>query len=199
MRGQFNVSSSFDEPLASALAGELDYQPPTAVLPMYPNGVPGASSRSLRNSIPIRKMAGLGDGVSEGLGRIRSQMGRVRSPKLGPRASGDWDMHGDVLLEFDEEVDDFMAPRAVDPTMPRRNADNGMDDDVVGKVDEEIWDGGWDNQDRQAVEEEEQFHAISTAQYASDDLAATDSTTSAHAGVLAVSPPIKAKKKTRRK
>jgi hypothetical protein len=53
--------------------------------------------------------------VSEGLGRIRNQMGRIRSPKLGPRASGDWDVHGDVLLEFDEEVDDFMAPRAVDP------------------------------------------------------------------------------------
>jgi hypothetical protein len=125
-------------------------------------------------------------------------MGRVRSPKLGPRASGDWDVHGDVLLEFDEEVDDFMAPRAVDPSVARRNADNGMDDDIVGKVDEEIWDGGWDNQDRQAVEEE-QFHANSIAQYAPDDLAGTDSTTSAHVGVPVLSPPTKGKKKTKRK
>ncbi|KAJ2933401.1 hypothetical protein H1R20_g3686, partial [Candolleomyces eurysporus] len=195
IRGQLNVSSSFDEPLASALAGELDYHPSAAVLPMYPNGVPGANSRSLRNSIPIRKMAGLGDGVSEGLGRIRTQMGRVRSPKLGPRASGDWDTHGDVLLEFDEEVDDFMAPRTVDPS---RSADNGMDDDIVGKVDEEIWDGGWDNQDRQAVEEEEQFHAISTVQYAHDDVAVADST-AAHVGVPVMSPPTKGKKKSKRK
>jgi hypothetical protein len=74
-----------------------------------------------------------------------------------------------------------------------------MDDNVVGKVDEEIWDGGWDNQDRQAVEEEEQFHAILTAQYAADDLAGTDSTTSAHVGVPVVSPPMKGKKKTKTK
>jgi hypothetical protein len=44
--------SSFGEPLASALVGGLNYQ----------------------------TMTGLGDGVSEGLGRIRSEIDQVRSP-----------------------------------------------------------------------------------------------------------------------
>jgi hypothetical protein len=64
------LSSSFDEPLASALAGGLDYHHSPGVLPMLPNGMPGA--QSFRSTIPIRTMTGLGDGASEGLGRIQS-------------------------------------------------------------------------------------------------------------------------------
>lgn len=54
------ASSSFDELLASALSAGLDYSHPSqAVIPMLLN-------------VPIRNMAaGLGDGVSEGLGHIR--------------------------------------------------------------------------------------------------------------------------------
>jgi hypothetical protein len=122
----------------------------------------GGTGRSLRNSIPIRK---IGDGVSGGLGRIRRAVPSVvRSPRLGPSRSGGSgvDDVSDVLLEFDEEVDDFMAPRIVAPGQGGVGASPGMDDDVVGTVDEEIWgDNGWDSQDRMAIEEEEQFHAIS--------------------------------------
>ena len=50
-------------------------------------------------------MAGIGDGVSEGLGRIRREMHKVRSPPLLPRS--DSSMPGPVPLEFDEEDDDF--------------------------------------------------------------------------------------------
>ncbi|KAF5335569.1 hypothetical protein D9611_012185 [Ephemerocybe angulata] len=174
------VSSSFDEPLASALQGELEYQPPAAVLPMYPNGVAGSRASAIRNSIPIRR---LGDGVSEGLGRIRRGVA-VRSPRLASARSGE-EYGGamaehDVLLEFDEEVDDFMAPRVVNP-----EGAGLLDEDVVGRVDEEIWAEGWDNQDRMAVEEAEQFHTISTAGYVDE-------------GVVPpplASPPIPAQKK----
>ena len=142
----------------------MEYAPSSNVLPMYPNGPgggTGGTGRSLRNSIPIRK---IGDGVSGGLGRIRRAVpSAVRSPRLGPSRSGESgvDDVNDVLLEFDEEVDDFMAPRIVAPGKGAAGV-AGMDDDVVGTVDEEMWgDNGWDSQDRMAIEEEEQFHTIS--------------------------------------
>src|SRR6266567_7306904 len=63
--------SSFDEPIASAISGSLDSSNLPVILPMYPNGVPRSNPRSFRNSIPIRTMAGIGDGMTEGFGRLR--------------------------------------------------------------------------------------------------------------------------------
>ncbi|KAF8801837.1 hypothetical protein BYT27DRAFT_7114060, partial [Phlegmacium glaucopus] len=51
------TSSSFDEPIASAISGSFDNSNLPIILPMYPNGVPGAKPKSFRNSIPIRTMA----------------------------------------------------------------------------------------------------------------------------------------------
>ena len=47
---------------------------------------------------------GLGDSVSEGLGRIRREMHKVYSPRLGPRS----DVSGSVPLEFDKEGEDYL-------------------------------------------------------------------------------------------
>jgi hypothetical protein len=48
-------SSSFDEPVASALSASLDYSHPTrAVILMLPNGIPSSRPKSFRNSVPIR-------------------------------------------------------------------------------------------------------------------------------------------------
>ena len=100
------LSSSFDEPLASALSDGLDYHHSSGILPMLPNGMPGV--QSFRSSIPIRStMTGLGDGVSEGLGRIRREFNRVRSPRLRPHP--DSTMYASVPLEFDEEDEDFVS------------------------------------------------------------------------------------------
>jgi hypothetical protein len=74
---------------------------------MYPNGIPSGKPKSFRNSIPIRTMAGIGDGVTEGFGRIRREMHKVRSPPLLPRA--DSSMSRPVPLEFDEEDEDFLV------------------------------------------------------------------------------------------
>ena len=52
-------------------------------------------------------MAGIGDGVTEGFGRIRREMHKVRSPPLLPRS--DSGMSGPVPLEFDEEDEDFLV------------------------------------------------------------------------------------------
>ena len=102
-----NISSSFDEPIASAISGSYDNSNLPAILPMYPNGIPSGKPKSFRNSIPIRTMAGIGDGVTEGFGRIRREMHKVRSPPLLPRA--DSSMSGPVPLEFDEEDEDFLV------------------------------------------------------------------------------------------
>ncbi|KXN80712.1 hypothetical protein AN958_08245 [Leucoagaricus sp. SymC.cos] len=123
-----HTSTSFDEPLASALAGGLvtDYYHSTnilpTILPMYPNGVSGAHSHSsslslssktpafIRNSIPIRK---LGDGMSGGFGRIRREISssysrnRLRSPDLGVTREDLEEVP--VPLEFDEEDEDFLG------------------------------------------------------------------------------------------
>ncbi|KAK7039125.1 hypothetical protein VNI00_010310 [Paramarasmius palmivorus] len=98
------ASSSFDEPLASALAGEVDYTPPQTILPMLPNGHPGSKPRSFKNSIPIRS---LGDGMSESLGRFKREMRKVRSPKMVP-SSDTTTTSTSVPLEFDEEDEDFL-------------------------------------------------------------------------------------------
>ncbi|KAI0666055.1 hypothetical protein C8Q78DRAFT_1060998 [Trametes maxima] len=101
------VPSSFDEPLASALAAPLHpLHPSPPVLPMLPNGTPGSASKSLLNAIPIRHVAaGIQDGMSEGFGRIRRELGKARSP----RPNSDPAVPGlpSVPLEFDEEDEDF--------------------------------------------------------------------------------------------
>jgi hypothetical protein len=75
---------------------------------MYPNGMPSGKPKSFRNSIPIRTMAGIGDGVTEGFGRIRREMHKVRSPPLLPRPDSSMS-GGPVPLEFDEEDEDFLV------------------------------------------------------------------------------------------
>jgi hypothetical protein len=173
------LSSSFDEPLASALAGGLDYHHSPGVLPMLPNGMPGA--QSFRSSIPIRTMTGLGDGVSEGHGRIQREINRVRSPRLRPYP--DSNMSTSVPLEFDEEDEDFISRDTLD--IPDRDGESGsrgtsrgvdsgaspstpatsthpLDDEDEDGLDQErdAW-NGWSAEDKAAVEEAERFDDIS--------------------------------------
>ncbi|KAF8332992.1 hypothetical protein F5887DRAFT_995039, partial [Amanita rubescens] len=168
------ISGSFDEPLASALAGGLEYSsiaPP--VLPMYPNGAPSSRPRTLRNSIPIRT---IGDGMSEGLSLLRREINKVRSPHLLPRTE-----HGPpsttspglVPLEFDEEDEDFLGRDTLDaldsgPSERERGdvvpvpdvSSSPIDHALIDDVDDVSGGGGWDSQDRQAVEDEERFHDL---------------------------------------
>lgn len=160
-------SGSFDEPLANALSGGLEYNtsmvPPT--LPMYPNGgTSGSRSRpSFRNPIPIRTI-----GMSDSLSRLRREINKVRSPHLLPRTegAGGSSSPGLVPLEFDEEDEDFLSRGNEDledsnrdlestivpvPDPPQAIVRDDASDDVSS---------GWDLQDRQAIEEEERFHDL---------------------------------------
>jgi len=162
--------SSFDEPISSAISGSFDNSNIPRILPMYPNGLPGANVKSLRNTIPIRAISGLGDGVSEGFGRIRKEMHRVRSPTVALRSD-----ISTVPLEFDEEEfleqhgEMLLDTSGIKPTSSHTLSNNNispkiLDGDVVGKVDEELFDG-WDVEDKQAIDELEQFQDIAAAGY----------------------------------
>ncbi|KAF9527640.1 hypothetical protein CPB83DRAFT_895045 [Crepidotus variabilis] len=186
-RDVHRAPSSFDEPIASAISGSFDSTNIPPILPMYPNGIPGSNPKSLRQSIPIRAMAGIGDGVSEGIGRIRREMHRVRSPQLNARS--DSAMSASVPLEFDEEDEDFLSTNVVDQLPTSREASRNvanlasvskvsitantstqrlMDADVIGTVDEEMFDG-WDRDDHQAIDEAEQFDNFATADYLTEE------------------------------
>ncbi|KIJ91844.1 hypothetical protein K443DRAFT_685707 [Laccaria amethystina LaAM-08-1] len=94
-----SFSTSCDEPLASALTAGFNHSPQSnqAIIPMFPNGTPGPKPESFKSSIPIRTMAGFGDGMSEGFGRIRREIQhKAKSPLLAPRSDGS------VPLEFDD-------------------------------------------------------------------------------------------------
>ena len=168
------LSSSFDEPLASALSAGLDYShQPRTVIPMLPNGTPGSRPKTFRNPVPIRNMAaGLGDGVSEGLGRIRREMHKVRSPRLGPRS----DVSGSVPLEFDEEDEDFLnhdddrldvpGDDSISRSTSRGEGDSGASVSTPSTsavpLDEEaddLW-HGWNTEDKLAIDEAEQFDDV---------------------------------------
>lgn len=161
--------SSFDEPISSAISGSFDNSNIPRILPMYPNGIPGANVKSLRNSIHIRAISGLGDGVSE---RIRKEMHRVRSPRVTHRS--DTDIHASVPLEFDEE--EFLEHHGesvrdggnINQTSLLSSTQKLLDADIVGSVDEELF-SGWDVEDKQAIDEVEQFQDIAVASYIVED------------------------------
>ena len=178
--------SSFDEPLASAMSIQLDEfaGPSPKVLPMLPNGVPNPR---LRDSIPIRSVAaGITDGVSEGLGRLRREINKAKSPRLKPMqsrvTSPSW-----APIEFDEEDEDFLSsedpaqepgPIAEGDATSRSTSRDGASiltplstqpdffdllDNDYGRRENFEDERGWSQEDRQAVEDAERFYDVSAA------------------------------------
>lgn len=182
------LSSPFDEHLASAMSIQLGgfAGPSPKILPMLPNGVPNPR---LRDSIPIRSVAaGITDGVSEGLGRLRREINKAKSPKLNPRQSLGSASPAWASIEFDEEDEDFMLSREHPAQEPEPAAEGGatsrstsrdgasiltplstqpdffdlLDNDYGGHENFED-ERGWSQEDRQAVEDAERFYDISAA------------------------------------
>jgi len=121
--------------------------------------------------------------MSEGLSLLRREINKVRSPHLLPRTE-----HGPpsttspglVPLEFDEEDEDFLGRDTLDaldsgPGPAASERERGdvvpvpdvspspidvMKHALIDDVDDVSGGGGWDSQDRQAVEDEELFHDL---------------------------------------
>ena len=118
--------STFDAPLASAISANLDYSgqsPP--VIPMLPNGGrPG----SFKAAIPIRNVAaGLSGSMGEGIGRLRREMKKVRSPRLTPQS--DNRKPGPVPLEFEEDDQVFLNEDEHDGGVHEHENEIEQDDD----------------------------------------------------------------------
>ena len=170
-------SSSFDEPLASAMSIQLGEfaGPSPRILPMLPNGVPNPR---LRDSIPIKSVAaGITDGVSERLGMLRRL--RPMQPLGSGMTSPSW-----AKVGLDEEDEDFLLSSEDPAQEPGRTAEvvttsrstsrdgasiltppdffDPLDNDNGGREDFED-ERGWSREDRQAVEEAERFYDISAA------------------------------------
>ncbi|KAJ4490710.1 hypothetical protein J3R30DRAFT_3278910 [Lentinula aciculospora] len=157
------LSSSFDEPLASALTGGLDHTPAQPVLPMYPNGTPGTKPRSFKNTIPIKT---IGDGMSESIGRFRR---KVRSPQFP--TSSDSSLSASVPLEFDEEDEDFLSneTQPVSSEHPQESDDLFEPERHSHDENRDQW-PGWVGEDRKAVEEAERFDDISAVGFMDEEI-----------------------------
>lgn len=165
------ISSSFDEPLSSAMASGLEYPSSPTVIPMFPNGTPG----SFKNSIPIQRVAaGLSDGMTEGFARVRREIGRVRSPRLVAHH----DATVGVLLEFGEEDEEFVLSYDGDGgTSPPRDDGGSVSastpsSDVVDtgerKSNSNLW-PSWADEDPTGEGVEEQFQEISVVGFMDEE------------------------------
>jgi len=169
------ISSSFDEPLSSAMASGLEYPSSPPVIPMFPNGTPG----SFKNSIPIQRVAaGLSDGMTGGLARVRREIGRVRSPRLVPH-------HGATIgvpLEFGEEDEEFVLSYGGDSsTSPLRDdggsvsvstPSSGGVDTGERKDNENTW-LSWETDVSKGEDVGEQFQEISVVGFMDEEQALT--------------------------
>lgn len=133
------AASSFDEPLSSAMASGLEYPSSPPVIPMFPNGTPG----SFKNTVPIQRVAaGLSDGMSEGIARVRRGVSRVRSPRLVAYN----DMAAGVPLEFGEEDEEFVLSSSRDDggSVSASTPSSAPGDTGERKGGENTWSSSWD-------------------------------------------------------
>ncbi|KZS98299.1 hypothetical protein SISNIDRAFT_481055 [Sistotremastrum niveocremeum HHB9708] len=157
--------NSVDEPIAKAISDDLDYMNPASpAYPMLPNG-PSNSHRHLLDAIPLRRSAqlavGITEGVGEGLGRLRREIGKVRSPRLAARTDDQLHAMGvsSIPLEFDEQEEMLDRPDDAESRMTSGGDSHSGASIATPDGAEDAWDG-WAEEDREAVEEAERFDEI---------------------------------------
>jgi len=161
------VASSLDEPLASAMTSGLDAPPDAPNIPMFPNGGAGRP-RSFGAGLPIRSLK---EGVGGGLGKLRREMYRVRSPKHELEHEvvvGQFGIDGDGNSPG-SRVTGISGVSLQTPSthsVPEEaNALGGMRDPSFDEGDSEegqtTWRGwDWAEEDKRAVDEAEQFDDV---------------------------------------
>ncbi|KAG6334341.1 hypothetical protein ID866_4753 [Astraeus odoratus] len=167
------TASSLDEPLANAMTSGLDAPAVVPRIPMFPNGTPGRP-RSFGSALPIKSLK---EGVGEGLGKLRREIYRVRSPKceheqegqivrncLGSDRAGDSGGSGisgatGVSLSTPPTGTDILAASG-DPGVLGTivGLDEGESDQENVKGAWQGWD--WAEEDKRAIDEAEQFDDV---------------------------------------
>ncbi|KAG9073816.1 hypothetical protein FS749_014660, partial [Ceratobasidium sp. UAMH 11750] len=123
----FVASSSLDAPLASALSGSISPESASQQIPSYPNAYSGGRGASWKD--PVKRLSHLSDGIGQGLGSFRREIGkverRVRSPTspTAPAVPG-------IKLEFDDndalfEADEDLPPREGEAGLRASREDDG--------------------------------------------------------------------------
>ncbi|KAG8794667.1 hypothetical protein FRC12_022562 [Ceratobasidium sp. 428] len=109
----FATSTSLDAPLASALGGSISPESASQQIPSYPNAYSGGRGTSWKD--PVKRLSHISDGIGQGLGTFRREIGRVERRVRSPTSPTTPVVPG-ITLEFDEndalfEVDEDMPPR----------------------------------------------------------------------------------------
>jgi hypothetical protein len=150
------------DPMVAAIAEELEYtQSPPIAYPMLPNGASLSSnaSRSLLESIPIKRGAHLAmeitGGVGEGLGKLRREIAKVRSPSMRPVADTPeiQELEDEELLDADPDAGSSRMTSEAEASL--RTPEGGRDDRELA----DPWDE-WGVDEQQAVAEAERFDEI---------------------------------------
>ncbi|KAF8723393.1 acetyltransferase activator, partial [Rhizoctonia solani] len=137
----FGTSSSLDAPLASALKGSLS---PTsasqAPIPSFPNAYSGGKSTTWND--PVRRLSRLSDGLGQGLGSLKREIGKVRPSsgsgerrqRLPKSPASPEDSTPGTKLEFDDdalfEADEDLPPGNIEEPTDGANLRPSREDDA---------------------------------------------------------------------
>lgn len=167
-------SARLDDPMAIAIAEEMEYSQSPPIYPMLPNGASLSSnpSRSFLESIPMRRGAHIAMEITgEGIGKLRREIAKVRSPAMRPVP----DMPHEIQELEDEELLD-VDPDAASSRMTSE-AEASLRTPEGDRHDRELagadpW-NEWGPEDQEAVAEQEQFDEIYPAGVMDEDCEGT--------------------------
>ncbi|KAG8996868.1 hypothetical protein FRB94_007998 [Tulasnella sp. JGI-2019a] len=112
-----SLSTSFKEPLASAIDTKMEPQSAPAIIPSFPNAYHPASGVGPSWRGPVRSVAaGVAEGVNEGIGMIKSHVRKARRVSQPPGKRGE--APSLVFEEEDEEEEEFASRKLQDTIVP---------------------------------------------------------------------------------
>ncbi|CAE6360333.1 unnamed protein product [Rhizoctonia solani] len=132
----FAASSSLDKTLHTAITGSLSPASKTKQVPSFPNAYSGGKGTSWND--PVRRLSRLSDGLGQGLGSLKREIGKVRpssgsgerrvqshkapSPAVEATLRTKLEFDDNALFEIDEDLPNIDEPVEGD----------GIDEPVVG-------------------------------------------------------------------
>ncbi|KAG8690414.1 hypothetical protein FRC08_010539 [Ceratobasidium sp. 394] len=122
----FVTSSSLDAPWASALSASISPESASQQIPSYPNAYSGGSATW---KDPAKRLSHLSDGISQGLGSFRREIGKVERCVRSPTSPTTPAVPG-IKLGFDDndalfEADEDLPPREGEAGLRASREDDG--------------------------------------------------------------------------
>ncbi|QRV90460.1 hypothetical protein RhiJN_18478 [Ceratobasidium sp. AG-Ba] len=114
-----SLGSPLDATLASALGGSISPESASPQIPSYPNAYSGGRGASWKD--PVKRLSHLSDGINQGIGSIRREMGKVERRVRSPTSPTTPLVPG-IKLEFDDDDAIFEA----DEDLPTRESEGDV-------------------------------------------------------------------------